>query len=142
AIQQRAMQEQGQMVLATGPNPAMQEQAQEIVDLAQVWNRLDKNSKAWTLLIDNDAKVRTVSEYIERYRARGVKISKPPAHYAKMLDDMTRQDPQALLQPFGQILQMMAIMEYDLDNGMDREMMAQRLLGPQGYISNKKRLGR
>ncbi len=35
----------------------------EVVDLSEVWKKLDKKSTVWTLLIDDQAKILTVSEY-------------------------------------------------------------------------------
>ncbi len=123
-------------------DPATNEDVQDIVDVAQVWDKLNNNSKAWTLLIDDQAKVMTVNEFIERYRKEQVMIRQPPAHYAQMTDDMLSQNPQMLLKPFKEILQILAIMEYDFDNGMDKDNMVRRLLGEAAYQSNKKRLGK
>ena len=113
---------------------------QETVDLADVWKKLDKRSTAWTLLVDNQAKVLTVSEYIERFQKQGVKINKDPMYYVGMLDQMVTQNPDMLKRPFWELLQMAAIMEYDFDNGMDKDLLAKHVLGQAGFEANKKRL--
>ena len=113
---------------------------QETVDLADVWKKLDKRSTAWTLLVDDQAKVLTVSEYIERFQKQGVKINKDPMYYVGMLDQMVTQNPDMLKRPFWELLQMAAIMEYDFDNGMDKDLLAKHVLGQAGFEANKKRL--
>ena len=114
----------------------------DIVDIAEVWAKLERNSKAWVLLIDNQAKVMTVNEFIERFRKDGIKIQKPPVFYAQMIDDMIAQNHEMILKPFREIIQILAVMEYDFDNGSDRDLLARQLLGAQFYEANKKRLGR
>ncbi len=115
---------------------------QDVVDASTLYAKLSISSKAWTLLIDDQAKVMTVNEFVERYRKENVKISKSPAGYAQMIDDIASSNPQLLLKPFNEILQLVAIMEYDFDNGLDKDMMARRLLGEDFYQKNRKRLGK
>jgi hypothetical protein len=115
----------------------------EVIDIAYVWRKLEKSSKAWTLLIDNQAKMSTMSEFIERFRKMGANIYKQPSHYVEMLDEMSSQNPQMLLKPFPEVLQIIAVMEYDFDlKGMDRDRLALQLLGPDFYAANKRRLKR
>ena len=116
--------------------------AQDIVDIAQVWKKLERNSKAWALLIDDRDKVMTVYEFIERFRKKGVKINKQPTHYAQMVDEMSIQNPQMLLNSFMDVLQLMAVMEYDFDAGVDKDLLARKMLGSDSYEANKKRLGK
>lgn len=123
-------------------NDASNDMVQDIVDINALWAQLDISSKAWTLIIDTQAKVMTVNEYIERYRKEGIRILKPPASYAQMIDDLAAQNPQMLIKPFKEILQLVAIMEYDFDNGLDKDMMARKLLGEDFYQKNRKRLGK
>lgn len=115
------------------------QETQEVVDLSQVWKKLDKKSAIWTALDDDQAKLATVSEYISRFQKEGVKISQPPAHYVQMIDQISGDNPQMLQRPFGELLQIMAIVEYDFDNGMDRDALAKQVLGDAGYEANKKR---
>ena len=42
--------------------------------------------------------------------------------------------------PFEQLLQTVAVVEYDFDNGQDKDAMAKKVLGEQGYLKNKQRL--
>ena len=119
-----------------GPN-----EVKDVVDITEVWQRLDKDSRAWALLIDNQAKALTVEEYIDRFRGERTKIQKPPAQYAAAIDDMASQNPQMLTQPFKDLVRLMAVIEYDFDNGMDRDALAKKVLGDKFYQNNKKRLG-
>ena len=123
----------------TGYEPALGNDVVDIVDIEDMWKKLDQNSQAWKLLIDDQAKVMTVNEFIERYRKKRIRISKSPEHYAKMIDDMALQNPKLLENPFMGIVQILAVMEYDFDYGGDRDEIARKLLGPM-YESNKQRL--
>jgi len=53
---------------------------------------------------------------------------------------MLQQNPQMLERPFGELLQILAIIDYDFDNGMDKESLAKQVLGEAGYAENKKRI--
>ena len=115
---------------------------QQVVDSTRLYQKLDNNAQAWTLLIENQDKVMVVNEYIERFRRENVKIAQPPVFYAKMIDDITLQNPVLLNRPFKDVIQLLAVMEYDFDMGMDRDMLAYKVLGEAMYKDNKKRLGR
>ena len=119
--------------------PAGPADAQEEVDLSEVWKKLDKKSTVWTILADDQAKLLTVSEYIGRYQKEGVKITQPPAHYIQLIDQLADGNPQMLQRPFGELLQILAIVDYDFDNGMDKDSLAKQVLGEEGYEQNKKR---
>ena len=108
-------------------------------DLTEVWKKLDVKSTVWTLLIDDQAKVLTVSEYIDRFQKQGVKISHPPMHYVQMIDQIIQTNPQMLNRPFSELIQIVAIVDYDFDNGMDKDDLARKVLGEEGYEANKKR---
>jgi hypothetical protein len=112
---------------------------QDVADLTEVWKKLDTKSTVWTLLIDDKDKILTVSEYIDRFHKQGVKINEPPAHYAQMIDQIIVQSPQMLQKPFGDLVQIAAIVDYDFDNGMDKDTLARAVLGEEGFEANKKR---
>ena len=59
-----------------------------------------------------------------------------------MIDDMAIQNPSLLTRPFKDILQMVAIMEYDYDMGVNPDVLAKKALGEQFYLANKRRLGK
>jgi hypothetical protein len=125
----------------TQNNPAFpsSSEGQETVDLVEVWKKLDKKSFIWNAMEDQQAKLLTVSEYIGRFQKEGVKISAPPDHYVQMIDQVAKSNPQMLQRPFGEVLQIMAIVDYDFDNGMDKDALAKAVLGEAGYEQNKKR---
>ena len=111
----------------------------DVVDLSEVWKKLDKKSTVWTLLIDDQAKVLTVSEYIDRFHKQGAKISAPPENYVQMIDQIVTANPQMLERPFGELIQILAIIDYDFDNGMNKDDLARKVLGEQAYEANKQR---
>ena len=110
-----------------------------MVDLSEVWKKLDTKSTVWTLLIDDQAKLLTVSEYIDRFQKQGVKINEPPEHYVQMIDQIVTGKSADASRPFGELVQIVAIVDYDFDNGMDKDDLARKVLGEAGFEANKKR---
>ena len=43
--------------------------------------------------MDDQSKILTVSEYIDRFHKEGVKISAPPMHYVQEIDQIVAQNP-------------------------------------------------
>jgi len=116
-------------------------EAEEIVTLDQLVSALDESGHSWTLMMDMEAKQAVVEHYIQQYQDQGIVIRKPPGFYAQMIDGMAAESPQMLDNPFDRILQILAIIEYDFDNGRDKDVMARQILGEQSYLSNRQRLG-
>ncbi|MBP9853855.1 MAG: hypothetical protein KBD53_03180 [Candidatus Omnitrophica bacterium] len=115
---------------------------EDVVEMADLWEDLKISSEAWPLVIDMEAKGIIVGKFIEDYRAQGVRIKKDPQHYAELIDSMSFDNPEVLKNPFDKLLQIVAIVEYDFNNGVDPDRMARQVLGEQGYQQNKQRLGK
>ena len=115
----------------------------KVVSVSDLWASLDKTSKAWPLIIDKKAKGVTISHYIQKLADGGGVVRQDPMHYAQMIDDISKQNPSMLLQPFIDVLRIMAIIEYDFDNGVDKDAMARRVFPDEkSFQANKQRLGR
>jgi hypothetical protein len=123
-------------------HPYEQYQIEDVVDIAEVWRKLDTDSRPWTLLVDEQAKVATVSEYVDRFLKTGIRIQGSPNQYVQLIDQMAVENPALLTNPFKNIMQLVAVMQYDFDNGMDKDTLARTMLGQQMYEANKRRLGR
>ena len=115
--------------------------AEEVVDLKQVWRELEYSSEIWPLIIDRQPKEITIREYVNLFRQKGVTIKKPASYYVDFIDQMLNDRPDLLNSPFKDVLQFAAIIEYDFDNGQNKDQMALRLLGQQVFEENKRRLG-
>ena len=114
----------------------------DVVPITELWKSLDKSAKAWPLIIDKKAKGATVSHYIDELAKEG-KISQDPGHYVEIIDGMYRSNPQMLLEPFKEVLRIVSIIEYDYDNGVDKDVLARKVFPDEhSYVANKKRLGR
>ena len=114
----------------------------DIVSLDDVLASLRESSYVWPLMIDREAKQAVVDHYVKEYREKGVVINKTTTHYTYLIDAMSRQSPDMLAQPFEQLLRVVAILEYDFDNGKDKDDLAVKILGtPQAVRQNKTRLG-
>ncbi|MBP7162845.1 MAG: hypothetical protein KBB26_04860, partial [Candidatus Omnitrophica bacterium] len=63
-------------------------------------------------------------------------------YYVGLIDSMSRESPDMLTQPFDRVLQIVAIDEYDYENGQDKDMLAYQILGSkEAVIQNRQRLG-
>ncbi|MDD3375029.1 MAG: hypothetical protein PHY73_04830 [Candidatus Omnitrophica bacterium] len=111
----------------------------EVADMSDVLTALETSSKAWPLIADIEPKLFIVASYIDFFREKGVIIKKSPEFYVDMIDGMAQESPQMLENPFEFVLQVLAIIEYDFDAGIDKDEMALKILGPEGFKSNKQR---
>jgi len=140
AIQQKAIIQRAQQEKIKQAVVARQQQSTSEIDVNQLDKILKKDSSVWLQIIDWPVKELIVQDYIELYRAQGVIIRKSPQHYAKLIEAMSRDDTQFLRQPFDRVMMVVAVMEYDFDNGQDKDHMAHRILGDEGYRQNRQRL--
>lgn len=118
------------------------EVVEEVVDLDVIWDEMEYSSHIWSRMLDAQPKEMTLERYIEAYRKQGIFIRKPVRHYVRMIDDMQYNNPMMLDHAFVDVLRVVATIEYDFDNGQDKDQMALAVLGQQAYESNRKRLGR
>lgn len=114
---------------------------EEEQDIVEIWNELRVSSEVWPLMIDTQPKVYTVQWFIDQYRKENVVIKKSASLYVGMIDNMFKNNPSMLKQPFKDILMIVAVTEYDFDNGHDKDQLAYRILGEKVYRENRKRLG-
>lgn len=141
-MQQQLAQNQSQGGGSPAGYASYEPYVEEVVDMAVLWEDLKISSEAWPLIIDMRAKEIVVAKFIEDYHMAGVMIKKNPYHYAQLIDSMSFENPDMLKNPFDRLLQIVAIIEYDFENGSDPDLMARQVLGDQGYQQNKKRLGK
>lgn len=140
AIAQQQIAIQQHIAIQTQPRPSPTGE-EYVVSMKDVLISLKTSSKAWTLMIDRDPKIFVVMQYIDFFKENKVKIRKSADHYVDLIDAMAEQDPAMLKNPFKNVFQLVAILEYDFDNGQDKDKMVVNLLGREGYLQNKKRLG-
>ena len=72
------------------------------------------------------------------HRPHHISIEKPPSFYIDKLDEAA-VNPKMQQLPLERALMILAIMEYDFDNGTDKDELARRALGPDLYESNRLR---
>lgn len=144
---------QGPMAPGTGPGgfeppegiafPRVDDsEIQQVADISEVLDSLEHSSRIWPLIADAEIKIFIVREYIQMFSEHGIIIRHPPEHYVVAIDAMA-QESQAMLDiPFMQVMQIVAIIEYDFDNGQDKDAMARQILGnDQAWQANRQRLG-
>ncbi len=128
-------------VSATFNAPYQPTGEESIVEMNDILKSLETSSKAWSLIIDREPKAFIILKYIDYFKSQKILIKKPADYYVDLVDGMTAQDPGMLKNPFKNVLQLVAILEYDFDNGQSKDKMIMNLLGKEGYLQNKKRLG-
>lgn len=102
--------------------------------------QLKTTSAIWPKIPGDSNRGLAISYFVNEYKKKGTAIKKSPNHYAVMITGMTSQNPALLKLPFERLLQTVAIIEYDFDNGQDKDALAKKILGEAGYLRNKKRL--
>ena len=131
-MQQRMMQQQAQA----------QEPAQDVADIKDVINALSQSARDWTLIIDKPAKDAVVSFFIAQFQNQRTIIRKPASYYASMIDTMAQTQPAMLNLPLPNILEILAVVDYDFDNGQNKDAMAMKILKTQDAVmKNRQRLG-
>ncbi len=108
--------------------------------MRDIMTAFDFSSKVWPLIIDEEIKDMVIAQHIKKYQDQGVILRLPAFFYRDRIDTMSEGSPEMLQQPIEQILRIVAIIEYDFDNGEDKEIMALKVLGPQMYQQNKERI--
>lgn len=125
--------------------PEKQEQqpvVKDVVTPQQLIAALKTSAKSWPLIIDRPVKVMVVNYFIKEFAQKGITISKPASHYVSLIDGMAQQTPEMLNRPFSQVLEVVAIIEYDFGNGQNKDAMALKVLGSrQAVEADRKRLG-
>ena len=117
------------------------DEVQDIVDMSQLLDTLANSSQVWSLIIDQGAKEMVVQRFIDHFHQHSIAIRKPAAFYAQQIDSMSQTHPEMLQQAFPDILQTVAIIEYDFNNGQNKDAMALKVLGQEAFLQNKRRLG-
>lgn len=116
------------------PRPITEESADNVLDV------LSQNAQVWRQIIDDEAKIFIINFYKEQYYQDDIYIRKPSFHYVELIDEMYAQTPEMLNRPFEQVLQLVAIMEYDFDNGTSPDDLARQVLGDEMYEFNRQRI--
>jgi len=116
-------------------------QVKQVAGLDEVIAALNHSAENWRLIIDPEAKAAVAAYYIGQFARQGAKIQLPPMYYVQMIDGMSQSDPQMLRNPFPRVLQIVAILEYDFDNGQNKDELALKILGNREAVEkNRQRL--
>ena len=115
------------------------EEYDEEMDFDALWEELAVSSEIWMRLVDREIKGLIVQTYIDWYLEQGIAIKNPVVDYMLLLDNMALHNADLFEQSFQNVLMFVAVMEYDFDNGENKDQLAQRILGRQLYEENRKR---
>lgn len=111
-------------------------------NLEALYTRFDQSSELWAKLPDPRVKAAIIQHYIELYGQFQIYINKPAAYYVTMIDSMAQGDPSMLQTPMDQVLRVVAIIEYDYDDGQNKDALAKSILQNEAsFRANRQRLG-
>ncbi|MBF0522243.1 MAG: hypothetical protein HQL24_04215 [Candidatus Omnitrophica bacterium] len=139
--QRKVVQSQADKTMESQGSNSEPVKIEDVISITDLWQRLSSSSEAWTLMVDSEPKELTVQKYIDIYREKNVYIRKPAKYYVDMIDNISLKNPELLKNPFNEVLRFVAVVEYDFDNGQDRDQLARHMLGEKMYQDNRKRLG-
>ncbi len=125
----------------TMPEQARVEDVQSVVEMSDILRSLETSSQAWPLIISSEPKLFIIMKYIDSFKKRGAMIRKPPEEYLTLLDGIMAENAELIKNPFENVFQFVAILEYDFDTGQNKDQMIIDLIGKDGYKKNKERLG-
>ncbi|HOW36546.1 MAG TPA: hypothetical protein PL155_09060 [Candidatus Omnitrophota bacterium] len=111
------------------------------IEFDDLMTLLRVSSEIWEQVVDQEVKVMIVAKYVELYRQNRIVITKPSAYYVMRIDQLAQENPTLLNNPFDKVLLIAAVMDYDFNNGTNKDSLAYQVLGPQLYQQNKQRLG-
>lgn len=110
------------------------------VGLMELWDALDRSARPWAQIVDREIKLLTVSEFIDRFRKSGIRISHSPGEYVGKIDSVAANNADMLNSPFGNLLSYVAIVDYDFENGHNKDELARQVLGDANFWTNKRRV--
>jgi hypothetical protein len=107
--------------------PAMMESLSK--ELGQVWEKLHPD----------DQRI-AVGAMIELFKKQNQgTISKPVDFYVQRINETIQTNGEIRALPLDRVLMILAVMEYDFENGKDKDTLAKEVLGPTMYEANKQR---
>ncbi|MDP8265742.1 MAG: hypothetical protein P9M07_02215 [Candidatus Aceula meridiana] len=120
---------------------AADSEIQQVSDMTEILESLKYTSRIWPLIADMEPKIFIVVQHMKLFQENGITVTKPAPFYVSTVDSMIQQNPAIINQPFINILQTAAIIEYDFDNGQDKDKLARELLDHDAYVENRRRHG-
>jgi apolipoprotein N-acyltransferase len=129
----------------TAENSIRSGSSSSMVDMsvtAEIINTFNDNSIQWMKINDPALKEDILKYYIYEYGNNGIIIKNPPVLYVAMIDNLIQQNPSVENMPLYSILQTVSIIEYDFNNGQDKDMLAKKVLGESAWKDNRERLAK
>ncbi|MFH1360485.1 MAG: hypothetical protein ABIJ41_05545 [Candidatus Omnitrophota bacterium] len=139
AIMDRIAQQERQKLYAIQRVPTDDEPVTE-ADAIDVLLALEKNGAVWYQIIDPESKVFIINQFIKANQEQGIVMRKSAGEYVEMVDAMSVQSPEIFSYPFNDLLTILAVMEYDYDNGHNADEVARAFLGEEVYRENVNRM--
>ena len=98
------------------------------------WEQLKKSSAPWPKIKEEETKKILISKFIDIYKTQNIYINKSPERYIKLIDKMLEGKPSLLSTPLLEVLMIVAVFEYDFDNGQDKDVMVDRIFEKYGSL--------
>ena len=104
----------------------------------EMMNQLTQSMALWPSLNPDDQRL-AVAAVIQLLGQQRGKISRPAAYYAARISQTIQTSRDMMKMPLDRVVIILAVMDYDFDNGQDKDLLAQKILGPSIYEANKAR---
>ena len=106
----------------------------------ELMSQLSRNMSLWERLNMTEKKA-AVDGVLLLYKNRdNVAILNNAEFYAGKIDETLRTNPMVVNLEIMTMIKILAIMEYDFDNGTDKDALARQVLGAEQFESNRKRV--
>ena len=107
---------------------------QNPAQMAAILNALSKNMAPW-LQINDQERILAVAAVMEMFKTQSNTIIKNPApYYVQRINQTLGQNAATREMPLDRLLMIMAVMEFDFDNGQDKEQLAKEVLGEKMFM--------
>ena len=101
---------------------------------------LSKDLNIWNRLHPADQLVAVAAVMDLFVKQNQVKFTKSPEFYVRRLNQTLMTNGEIRAMPLDRVMMILSVMEYDFDNGQDKDELARQILGPDMYKANQERL--
>lgn len=119
---------------ASAPAASASSAAVDPARVGAILNALSQNMAPW-LQISDQEKILAVAAVIEMFKSQGnAVISNPVPYYVQRINQTLAQNEATRKMPIDRLVMILAVMDFDFDNGQDKDEMAKQILGEKMYM--------
>jgi len=125
--------------IKTDKKPVMETEPGAGMAFGDMMNQLSQNMLLWDKMSANEKK-QAVTAVVTLFKNRdNIAILNPADFYVDKISETLLANPTVSNMDIMTMLRILAVMEYDFYNGENKDALAKKVLGDQGYTENQKR---